>query len=160
MVLAHWLAQRTRQLARTDWEVVHELDGASLADLPLANGESMTLRDAGVPHVVYLFQCDCPKCDAQRAHVAELLESVPAGEVVTATAQPAQLSPGYWGDLGSSIAQPVGADSAWLAAHHMDRLPMMVFVDRSGRVTKAIRGSMLAWSERSVLEELKGAGAG
>src|SRR4051812_4846994 len=80
--MAHWLSVRTRQLARTDWQVVSELTGASIGALPLANGDTLALRDAGVPHVVYLFQYDCRACDAQRAHVAELLESVPAGEAV------------------------------------------------------------------------------
>ena len=157
--MAHWLGQRTRQLAHTDWSVVPELTGTTIAELPLANGQSIALQDTGVPHVLYLFQNDCALCDAQRAHVAELLEAVPAGEALSATAQPAQLSPGYWSDLGSPVVAPVGADSAWLAAHHMGSLPMLLFIDKNGRVSKAIRGSMLSWSDGAVVEELKRAGS-
>jgi ABC-type dipeptide/oligopeptide/nickel transport system permease subunit len=109
--------------------------------------------------VLYLFQYDCSACDAQRAHVAELLEAVPASQVVSATAQPASLSPGYWGDLGSPLPQPVGADSAWLAARHFDKLPMLVFVDRQGRIARAVRGSVLTWSEHTFVEAFKHAGA-
>jgi hypothetical protein len=155
--MARWLAQRTRQLARTDWTEVKELQGASLAELQLANGQALALSDTS-PHVIYLFQYDCPACDAPRAHVAELLEAAPAAQVVSATAQPAALSPGYWGDLGSPLPQPVGADSAWLAERHLDRLPMLVFVDRKGRVSKAVRGSVLSWSERAFTEALRQAG--
>lgn len=156
VVAARWLAGKTRQLARTDWTEVTELRGTSLAELPLGNGQA--LGGDSLARVVYLFQYDCALCDAQRAHVAELLEAVPASQVLSATAQPASLSPGYWGDIGSPLAQPVGADSAWLAAHNLDKLPMLVFVDRSGRVTRAIRGSVLSWSERTLVETLKAAG--
>jgi hypothetical protein len=160
LVMARWLANKTRNLAGTAWTEVSELRGVSIAEFTLANGQTLSLSDDTRPHVVYLFQYDCAVCDAQRAHVAELLEAAPAGQVVSATAQPAALSPGYWGDFGSPLAQPVGADSAWLAARHLDQLPMMLFVDRSGRVTRAIRGSLLSWSERAFLESLKSAGAG
>jgi hypothetical protein len=155
--MARWLGQRTRQLARTDWTEAKELKGASLSELQLANGQSLMLSDAS-PHVVYLFQYDCAACDAQRAHVADLLEAAPAAQVVSVSAQPAALSPGYWGDLGSPLPQPVGADSAWLASHHFDHLPLLLFVGRNGRVSRAIRGSLLSWSEHSVMEALKDAG--
>ncbi len=159
LVMARWLAAKTRQLARTDWTEVSELKGASLSEFRLANGGSISLGDQSTAHVIYLFQNDCAVCDAQRVHVAGLLESAGAGQVVTATSQPALLSPGYWGDFGSSLAQPAGADSAWLAERQLDRLPMLLFVDRSGRVTKAIRGSLMTWSERAFRDALAAAGA-
>lgn len=159
VILARWLGERTRQISRTDWRDVPELRGASLSELQLSNGQSLSLKDDGAAHVIYLFQYDCPACDAQRAHMAELLEAVPAAQVVSATAQPAALSPGYWGDLGSSLPQPLGADSAWLADRHIDHLPMLLFVDRAGRVSRAVRGSVLTWSERTFVEELKHAGS-
>lgn len=159
MIMARWLGQRTRQLAGTNWSEAKELRGLSVSELPLANGTALSLRNDSTPHVVYLFQYDCAACDAQRAHVAELLETVPAGEVVSATAQPGSLSPGYWGDLGSALPAPVGADSAWLASKHMTGLPLLLFVDKSGNVTKAIRGSVLSWSELALKQELAAAGA-
>ena len=160
-VIVHWLAGRTRQLARTDWKEVPELRGVSLAELQLSNGQTLSVRDEAAPgaHVIYLFQYDCAACDAQRAHVAELLEAVPASQVVSATAQPASLSPGYWGDLGSPLPQPVGADSSWLAERHLDHLPMLLFVDPAGRVKQAIQGSVLTWSERTFTEAFRNAGA-
>lgn len=158
MIAARWLAVRTRQLARTDWTDVPELRGKPLGELQLANGQAVSLHDDAQAHVVYLFQYDCAACDAQRAHVAELLEAVPSAQVLSASAQPAALSPGYWGDLGSPLPQPVGADSAWLAERHIDRLPMLIFVDRSGRVARAVRGSVLTWSEHTFVEALRAAG--
>ncbi len=152
---ARWLAGRTRQLARTDWHDVSELRGVSLAELPLGDGQGATLGANGQARVLYLFQYDCPPCDAQRAHVAELLESAPAGQVVSATLQPASLSPGYWGDLGSPLTQPVAADSSWLAEHHIDRAPMLIFIDASGRIVRAVQGSVLSWSEHTFVEALK-----
>jgi hypothetical protein len=159
-VMAHWLGNKTRHLAGNEWHDVPELRGKPLPELALANGQAVSLRDDSTAHVLYLFQYDCRACDAQRAHVAELLEGLPAAEVVSATAQPASLSPGYWGDLGSSLAPPVGADSTWLAAHDLDQLPMLVFVDKSGHIAKAIRGSLLSWSDYTLRNELAAAGAG
>src|ERR1041384_1080840 len=72
VVMARWLGERTRTLSRTDWRDVPELKGVSLAELPLSNGQSLTLRDESGARVLYLFQYDCSACDAQRAHVAEL----------------------------------------------------------------------------------------
>ena len=154
VIAAARLGKATRHLARTEWNLVPELNGASLADLPLANGVTISLADAASAHVVYLFQTDCATCDAQRAHVAELLEAVPAGQAVSASAQAATLAQGYWSDLGSPLSAPLGADSVWLAAKHMDRVPLLLFVDKSGRVAKAIRGSLLSWSDAAVLREL------
>jgi hypothetical protein len=157
--MARWLGQRTRHLAGTGWSDVPELRGASLAELHLANGSALAVRDDSTAHIVYLFQYDCPACDAQRAHVAELLESVPNHQVISASAQAALLSPGYWGDLGSSLPAPVGADSSWLASRHMTGLPLLLFVDKSGKISKAIRGSVLGWSEHTLQAELAAAGA-
>jgi hypothetical protein len=159
VLMARWLGQRTRHLAGTDWTDVPELRGASLAELQLANGSALSVRDDSAAHIVYLVQYDCPACDAQRAHVAELLESVPNHQVVSASAQAALLSPGYWGDLGSALPAPVGADSSWLASRHMTGLPLLLFVDKAGRITKAIRGSVLSWSEHTLQAELAAAGA-
>lgn len=158
LLAARWLADRTRRLARTDWRDVPELEGASLSELALANGQSVALRENGRAHVLYLFQYDCAACDAQRAHVAELLEAVPSAQVVSATVQPASLSPGYWGDLGSSLAQPFGADSAWLAERHLDRTPLLLFIDPTGRIVRAVQGSVLSWSDHALLEALAKAG--
>jgi hypothetical protein len=156
-LMARWLGQRTSELAGTKWSVVSELRGASIERLPLANGSTLALRDDSSAHVVYLFQYDCPACDAQRAHVAELLESVPAAQVISVSAQAALLSPGYWGDLGSALAQPVGADSAWLASRQLVGYPLLLFVDKSGKVVKAVRGSLLSWSDRTLRAELDAA---
>jgi hypothetical protein len=161
-IIIHWLAGRARQLARTDWHDVPELRGVSLAQLQLSNGQTLALHgDDSAPgaHVVYLFQYDCAACDAQRAHVAELLEAIPASQVVSATAQPGSLSPGYWGDLGSPLPQPLGADSSWLAERHLDHLPMVLFVGPSGKVSKAIQGSVLTWSEHAFVEAFRAAGS-
>jgi hypothetical protein len=158
VLMVRWLGQRTRELAGTEWSEATELHGVALGELPLADGTALAIRNDSTPHVVYLFQYDCAACDAQRAHVAELLETMPVGEVISATAQPGSLSPGYWGDIGSSLAAPVGADSAWLASKHIDRLPLMLFVDKSGTVKKAIRGSVLGWSELAIKQALAAVG--
>jgi hypothetical protein len=155
---AQRLGRATRHMARTDWSPVPELAGLAIGELPLANGLTVPLADGSTAHVVYLFQSDCSTCDAQRAHVAELLEAVPSGQAVSASAQSASAVQGYWSDLGSPLAPPVGADSAWLASKHLDGLPLILFVDKAGRVAKAIRGSLLSWSDQAVLAELQHAG--
>jgi hypothetical protein len=159
VIVAGKLGRATRHLARTEWSSVPELNGVSVADLQLANGQTVGLAGGSRAHVVYLFQSDCATCDAQRAHVAALLEALPAEQVVSASAQAADAVQGYWSDLGSPLAVPVGADSAWLSARHLDHLPMILFVDRSGRVSKAIRGSLLSWSEQTLAKELASAGS-
>jgi hypothetical protein len=159
VIMAGKLGRATRHLARTEWSPVPELTGVSVADLQLANGQTVALAGGATAHVVYLFQSDCATCDAQRAHVAELLEVLPADQVVSASAQAANAVEGYWSDLGSPLAAPVGADSVWLSSRHLDHLPMILFVDKSGRVSKAIRGSLLSWSEQTLAKELASAGS-
>ena len=52
--MARWLGQRTRHLAGTSWSDVPGLRGASLAELQLADGSTLAVRDDSTAHIVYL----------------------------------------------------------------------------------------------------------
>jgi hypothetical protein len=143
----------TARQSRPDDSFTHyhsEMRDRSLATIRMRDGSTLSLAD-GKSRVLYLFSTTCAVCQAQRAHVAELLAAVPSDAVITGSTEPRIATAAYWSAFDDSLAAPVSVDSAWLQALGLpDGSPILLFTTRDGRIGSLVSGSVMTWSPKTV----------
>jgi hypothetical protein len=105
-----------------------------------------TTRLKGSAHVIYFFRTTCPACESQHVHMGDLLAALPDSAVITGSAEPLAATAGYWRSVNAALPPPVQFQEDFFRLPGIDATPIILFVDKDGRVQKAIRGTMRSWS--------------
>lgn len=146
---------RNENRAQTSWRSVAKLRGLSIARIPLRNGTTLDVGKGTNPHLLYLFRTDCAVCAGQRTYLAGLLASISPAQFISGAPESADSLADYWTDSASPVAPPVAIDSLWLRRADLTELPLLLFISPTGRISRAVTGSILSWSPQTLVNELR-----
>lgn len=124
-----------------------------LRSVGMAN-DTAIFKMQGGPHLVYVFSTTCHFCESQRIQMARVLESLPAGAVVTASEEPVGTIAGYWTGTGAKLPAPVSVPAGTFVPYGINGVPAMLFVNADGRVRAAYVGTARGWDRSRFQKEL------
>jgi hypothetical protein len=157
VLLALWVAVGAWQHAgrrppirvpEVEGRVILEMAGAS----DESEGQGSRIRLGGRPTILYAFLPDCPACNIQRDHLAELLDGVDTAVRVLATTSAASVDPGASWSARVPIVRLRGRISD-LAG--LPEVPALYFLDTTGMVIRAYVGPVLSWTASRLEQEVQ-----
>jgi hypothetical protein len=157
LLLALWVAAGAWQRAsRRPPLRVPEVEGRVILEIVGAadesDGQGTRIKLEGRPTILYAFLPDCPACNIQRDHLAELLDGVDTAVRVLATTSSASVDSGASWSARVPIIRMRGriADLAGLP-----EVPALYFLDTTATVIRAYVGPVLSWTTSRLEQEVQ-----